>query len=168
MRRYTRTVSSPPRIYINGSPPQRTLPCALHFTVYETHAPIILFLTMALEGGIGSISWIRKLRLKLLRQLLKLLGGVGTNPGCEPTSIRTPHSPRAGASQLEESKRPLLGQPSCLAPASHHGPCGGRAHSPEGWRELVISSLVLKGWPGSGVWAGQRALCSQEGLAFGC
>ena len=87
------------------------------------------------------------------------------NPGFEPVS--TPNPPwrlRVGASQLEESKR----QPSCFTLSSHPSPCGGRAHSPEGWRRLVISSLVLKGWPGSGVWAGQRALCSQEGLAFGC
>lgn len=34
---------------------------------------------------------------------------------------------------------------------------------PLGWRALVISSLVLKGWSGSGVWAGQRTLCSPRG-----
>lgn len=85
-----------------------------------------------------------------------------------PSPPQPPWSLRVGASQLEESKRPLLGQPSYFTLPSHPSPCGGRAHSPEGWRGLAISSLVLNGWPGSGVWAGQRALCSQEGLAFGC
>lgn len=78
------------------------------------------------------------------------------NAGMEPTPP-TSRGLKVGPSQLEESHRPL-------SLPSHPSPCGGQAHSPKGWGQLVISSLVLKGWPGSGVWAGQRAPGSREGL----